>query len=359
MNDFPPWLSITHKKNTIETVIREFSDTFFSLNIPSTATPCFTILVGKKNKSDILRQLIKNRDNGFLADTHGQVHLWTDNSTLKSRSPTIYLDYELQVLCESQWIVTHAPGPELTLPVEWTSSSPTALNRRSLGRLLCGRVLAPLSDTTCYFQADLGGSRAVAAFLAEQAALPAVSDMPTPLLPTVLVVVNTTSRAYDCFAAEKKLLHYIIEILKTHYDISDAETYLKRHFKRIQVLGLPKHMSNLDRSNVLRTRLAAIRQESLIARRAHGADFTFLHLHSFAVSLLKNFCGDHQSTFSFSRSSRPGGLQPNDLEGHLTELLAIIPSEIWLFHLVSPLLASALTLANYPPGSHGQFDAHK
>ena len=90
------------------------------------------------------------------------------------------------------------------------------------------------------------------------------------------------------------------------------------------------------------------------ARMSDGALFRYKHLYALQGKLFDHFSSGTSCSFSFVLSSRPAAQSLNDFPCHLREVFALVPSEAWLWHFVSPLVASAIVLASYPPGSHGK-----
>ncbi|PPJ60731.1 hypothetical protein CBER1_11369 [Cercospora berteroae] len=349
---FCPLFTACHTRTASS--VTQFDDAFACLDIPLTATPLLTVLIGKRLKSEILRHFLRKSDDGFLADRHGQVYLWKDPKTQHLAAPTVFVDYELQSYHDSQWCGFVGPGECSVRSVDWIAGQPGVLARRSLGTLLSGRVFGPLCDTLCYFASDLGGLRSVASYLAEQAGLPPVSDLPTQALPSVVVVVETAAKTYDCHLGTSNLLESISHIMVRQHGLSmeDAAKHIAQHFKRIQVFGIRKGTGVQERANTVHRRLTDIRQEAMKSRELLGIAFSTNHTRAFLGKLLASFCLDIRKTFSFALNSRPDGACHDHLMEHVKEVFAILPSEAYLFHLLCPLLASALVLASFPPGAH-------
>ncbi|KAF2212515.1 hypothetical protein CERZMDRAFT_117698 [Cercospora zeae-maydis SCOH1-5] len=349
---FCPLITVTHSRTT--SCVAKFDKAFASLGLVSTATPLFTVLIGKRSKSEILRYFLRKTDEGFLSDRHGQVYLWKDLKTQQADVPTIFVDYELQGYHDSQWSEDVGPGVRLDRNVDWVTMKPGVLSRRSLATLLCSRVFGPLCDTLCYFSADLGGLRVVASYLAEQASSAPVSDLPLQVLPSVVVVVETTAKTYDCHFGTSTLLEAVSNIMVRQYGltIEAANANIALHFRRIQVLGIRKGASVQERAATIQRRLVDIGQEKTKSRNLLGTTLNMTHTNAFMGQLLEAFCSDYTKTFSFALGSRQDGANHRHLTKHIKEVYTALPSEAYLFHLLCPLLASAILLAGFPPGSH-------
>lgn len=123
------------------------------------------------------------------------------------------------------------------------------------------------------------------------------------------------------------------------------------HFREIRVLGLHKDISPELRSKLLRRCIASVSTSVQSARRASRMLFTTRHARAFLEMLVEDFCNG-QEKFDYIIASRTAGFSTQDLLNHVQQLLGIVPSDGWLWHTATPLLASALLLASYPPGSH-------
>lgn len=345
---YSPWLRLNHTQ-TSSTLV-EFPQAYTSLGFSAKATPVHTLLIGSKSKSELLRHLT-GKSQAHLNHGHGQILLWPDPGTLHSSSPSIFIDYELQTFHRSQWSTTSASESSCVRTIEWASATPGINSRRRIANLLGGRVLGALCDTICYFAGDLGGLQAVAVLIAEQAALPPRCDLPRGVLPTVTVVIET--KPDEC-GADSALMETIHKTMRNHYGLNESEIQLffERHFARLKVVTLRKRMSLRNRASAVQEALQDTREQFIPARAAHGTAFRTAHIQAFVSRSLDSFCANYEASFSFAARSRPDGFNDDDLLIHLQELFTIVPSDEWLFHLVCPLVSSAIVFTNYPPGSH-------
>jgi hypothetical protein len=347
------WLSLAASRASA--TISEYEHAFDRLNLPPSSCPSLTVMIGRKTKSELLHGLVERGSKDMMPRMHGQAYLYADKSS-KTEAPTIYVDYELQ-----SW--DHAQPNELAgvgLPQKHTidlfAQSEEAWSRRRVGNMICGRGIAPLCDTLCYFSMDLGGIRAVAASLAEHMSQKPSTDIPFSALPRVLVVVETMARNFDSHATEARVLAVTEEIWRRSApDARDSfTTRLRSHYYDVRVIGLAKRTKPQQKCAQLRKRLLCIRREVHLSRVASGLRYKRDHMFAFASKLIESVISVHAEPFSFVTASRPSRFCSIGLASHIEDLISLIPSEIWLCHLVVPLLSSSLILATYPPGSHGK-----
>ena len=328
--------------------IKESPHVLQSLPTPPSSCPSFVVMIGRAKKSAMLQQLLRGGDHHFLDQPHGQVHLWKDPSAIES----VFIDSELHSHDVPQWTFVDYDSPEVMRTAYWLDRTDGPFTRTRVGHLISGRVLSPIADVLCYFAADLGGTKAVAALLAAHIRLPPPSDTPDNCLPRVLIVVETASKNFDCAVAEGILLDTILQKFDSDTQ-SDLRSRLRRHFSQIRVVGLSKGIPTRETCIAFNKCLQTLRRDVSTARKLHGYLFIREHAHNFLSRLLDHFCAGYDRTFSFVLSSRPVDFSLTDFPAHLLELFTILPSQSWLWHLACPLIASSVILSSYPPSSHG------
>lgn len=306
-------------------------------------------MIGGSAKSKLLRELIATHAVSQLGP-HSTVHLWAEPRSYQWDTPRIFLDCELHRERLSMTQQHHAKKlPKRHRDISWAGQ----YGHAEIAHILYNRVLAPLSSVVCYFASDLGGLRGVAKLLAQLL----IFDMPgnrlrPDALPRALIVVDTSSYVFDSWEAETRLYKELdAALLESNLDPRELMPRLLDHFRDVRVLGLHKDSSPELRSRALRRRLASVSASVRSERRLSRTLFSSNHEHCFLSMLIENFC-DCRKQFDYIKASRAAGYYADDFLIHLKELLDIIPSEAWLWHTVVPLVASALFLASYPPGSH-------
>ncbi|KAK4974003.1 hypothetical protein LTR28_010799 [Elasticomyces elasticus] len=186
--------------------------------------------------------------------------------------------------------------------MDWADSSPGLFTRRKMGNLLCARVIAPFSAAVCYFASDLGGMRAVATLLAEQAVEKPPSDLPETVLPHVLVIVETASQDFDATVTESGFVESVVEImrsLKRYRREGDVHDALGLHYKQVRIIGLRRGTDVKSRATALRRRIVTMSKEASVARAACRLSFRLSHVQGLVGYLLDQFCRDY-ATLSHS-----------------------------------------------------------
>ncbi|KAK3117345.1 hypothetical protein LTR53_001396 [Teratosphaeriaceae sp. CCFEE 6253] len=203
-------------------------------------------------------------DRKELLDHHGQVYMWPDAETRGQAAPILHIDYELRTYSSAQWTSPFGPGSSRERQSKSYQGTLGPLVVRKLCNQLCARALGALCHTICYFVADLGRLRAVAALIAQQVVLDAASDLPAHTLPRVLVVVDTSSKRFDSAASEASLLQAIGEIMRTQHGFRETGDCLARvalHYHAICVLSIPRRDAARQRSTIVRHKMTAIVKE--------------------------------------------------------------------------------------------------
>lgn len=334
--------------------LEEWTDAFSSLSLSDAQSPDLISMIGGSAKSKLLRELITTTVAlPSQLGPHNKVHLWADPRSHRGDTPRIFVDCELHRE-RPPMAQQHRPAkaPQRYRDISWTGQHGHA----EIAHILYNRVIAPLSSVVCYFASDLGGLRGVAKLFADQLISDLPSNRPRPdALPRALVVVDTSSHIFDSWEAETRLYREIDTTLRdSDHDPCNLMPRLLDHFREVRVLGLYKDSSPELRSKVLQRRIASVSASVQSTRRLSRTLFTARHAFPFLSMLIDNFC-DGRERFDYIKFSRAAGYCVEDFPTHLRELLNTMPSEAWLWHTVAPLVASALLLASYPPGSHCKY----
>lgn len=343
-----PWISIVASKEKSTLWAQENLFTSISSKGPS-VRPSVITLVGAGRKGLLLSHLLEKPNDSDIYASHGKVRLILDPKSTRHDAPIIYVDCELQ---SDRRPSQRAPMTSWTQhEVMWSEENdPPA----QLPNIFVSNVLRPLSNVVCYFASDLHGIQGVSNLLAYQAIRSGAQNLPRSARAHILVVMDTTSNLFDPLIAQQKL-HASIKQAMTKYkdyiDTNDTDDDLRANFHSIQVLGLQKSWDHCVSSIVLRRRINSLAQEVYWGRRTSRRLFTVAHIDALADRMLARFCLD-KSSINFLRVSRPNQFAYKDLHTHLGELFRLMPSQSWLWRFGIPLIASALFLASYPPGSH-------
>jgi hypothetical protein len=330
------WISIT--KNSEETTLWAHERPF-TTGISSDACPSPITLVGRKRKTAILGQALGSHH----PTSHGQIRIIVDPSG-RHDAPIVYVDCELG----SEASATHGHQTAKfyrTRPIGW-------LQKEHVPNLFISHVLYPLSNVVCYFASDLHGIQGVSKLLAHQALQGKTHTLPLCASAHVLVVMDTNSEVFDPFLAQQRLHKEIIEAMRTSNTNScNPDDELRSSFHSIQVLGLQKSWDDSTSALAFRRRVSALSREIHWGRRTSRHLFNGIHMDALSDSIITQFC-NQKAAFNFIKASRPKYFVRNNLQLHLEELLSLLPSQSWIWQVGIPLIASALFLSSYPPGSH-------
>ncbi|KAF2194727.1 FabD/lysophospholipase-like protein [Zopfia rhizophila CBS 207.26] len=309
--------------------------------------PSLITLVGRKAKALFLSHILGRPHDTKLTDYHNQIRLLCDPKSSRDDNPLLYVDCEIQNQRPSSYFSQPAKNLGKSRPIEWMHAEDEAAQH--FADILSTNVLNPLSNVVCYFASDLSGVQGVARILANQVIRPKAHNLPSSALPHVLVVVETSAKVFDHVGVEHKLRADI----KSYANASNVDDDLRMNFHSIQVIGMQKNWNDHVRSLALRKRLVSLAREVHWGRRTSRHLFSVSHMDALADRMLDRFCND-KSSFNFLRASRPEKFTYRDLQAHLDEVLSLMPSQSWLWCFIVPLIASALFLASYPPGSHSE-----
>jgi hypothetical protein len=337
-----PWLTVrSADKNDLSFHLHQG----LSKNVSSGNTPPdVTTFIGTYHKSRFLACLL-----GYAKPLpqHGQVHAsvaTSHTSTATAAQPHVVLDCEVSS--------DSSPGFQ---PDQWTLEGQPA--SEEFADHVIHHILTPLSGVLCYFAADMQGLEGVVRALALQVVLPKAHTLPVKALPSILIVVETRSKAYDSNKAQQDVRDRVsraVAELKGCTTIEDATRDLGLSFQTIDVIGIQSMSSQRARTLQLSDRLSTLHNEVRWARRHSRYQFSAQHIDALSERIVSAFC-ENQRCFDFILESRPEQFDMRQIGNHIEELLALLRSGNWLWRVVAPLLASSFCLANYPPGSHCKF----
>ncbi|KAL1629898.1 hypothetical protein SLS56_005168 [Neofusicoccum ribis] len=333
-----PWIATSLTKSGRWRLV-DNAGALHSLSLSKAQTPDFVTLVGGHSKARLLQQLVAAPPLTPLG-THGQVHLRTEPRSCRSDIPRIFIDCEAHHDQPSTPLAEAQLGPQHHREITWANRPEPSLP--AIAHKLYARVLGPLSSVICYFAADLGGLRGVAKLIADQLVSGPPHLLQSEAIPRVLVVVDTSSSAFDASVAEARLLGDVGAALhELSRDPRDLWPNLLTRFHEVRVLGLQKHDSSEVRAKILRRRIVAISGSAHAARRASRTLLSAGHSVAFFGHLIENFCAGDEP-LDFIKASRPLGFSLKELPMHLGELFGTFGtpsrSEKYTFSLESCLL---------------------
>ena len=345
-----PWLCFLPKTDTC--VLHEETKAFSALKIRRQQRPIFVTTIGKRSKRRVLDVPIPACDIAPRRSRHC-VSFLQDAQSCDDEHPLVLLDCETDT--PSATIQPSDVPATKARNISWFNSNIRHPKTADLKKSLCNAVFAPFSHVVCYFAKDLGGVRGIAYMLAEYATTARACDLPSAAQPRALVVFETNSSSFDPGLVETNLLNRIKDNMVTRKHYSEpvqslVQADIDACFSSISVLGLRRDQPH--NTGRFHKRLHSLVEDAHRARQFSKAIFSFPHFQALSGLALDNFCLEKLSIFSFISASRPYDLSYTDFQGHLCEFINTIPCEAWLWHLVCPIVASALLLATYPPGSH-------
>jgi hypothetical protein len=314
--------------------------------------PSIVTVVGKRTKTSLLNKMLGNT---IPMPVHKDVFLW---SSPRMRGPVGCAPL-LVIDCGVQNSEQQPSNPAF-VDAQRPTVSWSMRKVRNFNAALCSQIFLPFSSVLCCFVGDLGGPKAVARWLAEQATAPKTSDLSS--VPRVVLVVETTSDAFDERIAADRAVDLIckaMQSLKKYSEPSDAQRDLQSCFVSIEVLGLQSWKSDLLRAKALKRRIIAMSDASMRERANMLTQFTCSHFLTLTNQLLLRFTGGSPDLFRFAHGSRASGFSTLLLESCLTDFLHQLSSQAWLWHFAAPIIASALLLSSYPPRSHSESYAQK
>lgn len=340
-----PWVTISHIAEG-SSCFKSYDAVFDSLKIDPQSTPTVVSFVGKHEKSKLLRHLIDTSELSYPLLPHGQVYLWADNATRNSRAPIVFLDCELQNSNSARWkdpILYESP--EISRQLSWLP----CCDHGTLVSLFSANVLEPLSSIICYFLEDFGTLKDIAQQIADRLLAPSILDSRSAILPDVLIVAQEPNSNSDPDAAQRLLEHFI------ERQREESTRSIRNCYRSIRVTYL-KRDNQAAKAEQLHTKLIKVQEDVLAVREAKRLLFGFTHTRTFAALLLQKFCNNPKAQFSLIAASRPKGYTSAEFHIHLQELMEMLPSEAWLWHVVAPLVAWCIAYASYPHGAHRKYD---
>jgi hypothetical protein len=337
-----PWLTFAASPggNTLT-----YHDPSNHLALKDNCKPAIVTLVGKRTKTVILNQLLGE---SVSVPVHKDVFLWSSSQLRSSggNAPLLVIDCGVQNSRQQQ-PPNFALGDTTRAALSWPMPDIGNINAA-----LCGQVFLPFSSVLCCFVSDLGGPKAVARWLADLATTPK-SDLPS--MPRILLVVETTSDAFDETVTAERMAALFDEA--THPNLLQTQHKAIRHFGTFEVLGLHSCKSNVIRARALKRRLTAMCDAAMRERASMLTQFTYSHFLTLTKQLISHLSTNNSTVFQFVTGSRAHGFSTLLLEPCITDFLQQLPSQAWLWHFAAPIIGSALLLSSYQPQAHSESSA--
>jgi hypothetical protein len=302
--------------------------------------PSIITVVGRKLKTTLLEQFL-----GTLSiPVHQQVYLRALPKRRGGPTPVVIIDCGV------------LRGHSATDPPR-NSTSWEIPAQENITATITSKVFSPFSGVVVYFVSDLGGLKSVVGWLAAHATSALASDL--PVLPRILLVIDTTSDSFDeSIAASRASSQLLVAMqnLKHYASQKQAQEDINCHFRDITVLGLKSTMTNEELGRIFKRRLLALSDLSVQDRSSAAVHFNLSHFQALSKKAIECLSRGEQ-TIRIAHMSRPHGFSIALFEHCLKDLFTQLPSQSWLWNFSSLLIASALLLSSYPPGSHGRYCA--
>lgn len=350
--DHSQWLSLEtqaqavffHYTDRIQNLIE-------SLPNPDTRYPGLIVLIGRKTKSLVLRELvsIERKPSLGVRSPHRGVHLHLDASSVFHENPVLYADASLPIALVSgatyQKVRCHeSVGRKLCR----NSGDTFDLTGIEAADYLYSRLLRPFSDVFCLFIADLGGLEPVTERLVswlEKAQTPTVPQTAHPIL--VLVVESEVPGIKTEREAKSKLLSMLEQ--KTPKSIFD-------HFFDVTVVSIfPEGKLSLQaRHRRVKERLRDALDQGQERRMGIGMLFSATHLAVFFRHACDHFGTTIDDPFNFIQTSRLRNPVSTEIDRHLARFLKHVRTPQELVKFAIPVIGSSFLLNAYPPDMHGE-----
>jgi hypothetical protein len=317
---------------------------------PDTRFPSLLVMIGKRTKSLVLRELVslERRYKFEIKRARRGIHLHVDASSLFQENPVFYADSYLPIRLISDSISqTESCHESIKRLLPRNSGDSSGLTEIEAADHLYARLLRPFSDVFCLFLEDLGGMPPVVERLVSWFEKGEASVAPKTSNPSLMLVIE---REAPGLKAERVVKEQLLRMLgqKTSRSIFD-------HFCNVEVVSiLPEGRLSLEaRHRRLKERLLDALDQGQERRMRTGMLLSATH---FAV-FFSHAC-DHLATtlyepFNFVKTSRLRNPVSTEMDKHLSMFLKHIRSLQQLRGFAIPVIASSLSLNAYPPDMHG------
>ena len=344
------WIDICQSQDGL--LLQEYHFPYQDLTGPK--EPEMIMFIGGKGKTAAMRKW------GLLpVETceHGKIHLRSVTRYTSNSCPLLIADCELHNNpCLDEALEGPIPPYMKQRPLVWSKCSGT--DPYAVSNLVYSKLLYNFSTTICLFANDLGGTLMTAKILASW--LQSQNNRPLDIPHPQIVILkepdglNLSQRGSNVsFIGE---LSQAVRLLSKHsgpMTRAHLEAQLTQRFGDVEVLTMPSH-SRSPTWKSIRSRIISSSMAIQRRRRENHMAFSADHLRAFFHLACDHFARDIVSPFSFIKASRGPNPIPPTLSSHLTYFMKKVnASEILDFAV--PVIASALTLDNYPPGMHCKF----
>jgi hypothetical protein len=316
---------------------------------PDTRFPSLLVLIGKKTKSLVLRELVslERRYKFRIRRARHGIHLHVDASSIFQENPVFYADSYLPInLVGDSISQTERCHESIKRLLPQSSADSSGLTEAADHLYAC--LLRPFSDIFCLFLADLGGMSPVVERLVSWFEKGETSVAPKTSNPSLMLVVESETPGPKVErVAKERLLRMLKE--KTPRSVFD-------HFCDVEVVSiLPEGRLSLEaRHRRLKERLLDALDLGQERRMKMGMLLSATHFAVFFSHACSHVTTNPYKAFNFIKTSRLRNPVSVEIDKHLSKFLKHIWSPRQLTDFAIPVIASSLFLNAYPPDMHGK-----
>lgn len=310
---------------------------------PDTRYPSLIVLIGRKKKSLVLRELVSVERKRKKQGRRG-IHLHIDAPSFSQDNPVLYAD---------SYLPTDLVGDSI-FPTERCheiikrSKHPLPLTGIEAADYLFARLLRPFSDVFCLFLADMGGMQSVVERLVSWLEKGQAAAAPKTASPSLILVVESDTPGRK---AEREVKEELLRLLEhnTSRNIYD-------YFFNVTVVSIftEGKLSLQATHRPLKERLLDALDQGQARRLKIGMLFSATHFAAFFKHACDHFVTTRDEPFNFIETSRLHNPVSLEIEKHLSRFLKHIRSPQELSEFAIPVIASSLLLNAYPPDMHGK-----
>ena len=319
---------------------------------PDTRYPSLLVLVGKKTKSLVLRELVAVERKYKIRTKRARrgIHLHLDASSIFNENPILYADCSLTTDLASDSISQVERCHEsIKRRLLWYSGEALQLTGIETVDYLFARLLCPFSDVFCLFLEDLGGMQSVVERLVSWLEKGQALAVPKPANPSLVLVVESDAPGAN---AEREVKEELFQILEQRTPRSIFDLFFDVTVVSIFPEG---KLSSQARHRRVKERLLDALDQGQERRLSVGMLFSATHFAVFFGHACDHFVTTLDEPFDFIKTSRLRNPVSAEMEKHLSRFLKHIRSPQELMDFAIPVVASSLLLNAYPPDMHGRF----
>ena len=306
------------------------------LTNPATQQPSVLLFIGRKAKTQALRELFPNHIKKGRND--GIATLRIDNTSLYSDHPVLF--------AESDPSATVASTPNTSchecesFPIRWANT----MTLHNAYDILHTRILCPFSDVLCIFADDFPNFNSVVDRLKTWAVTGGGSSPLEQVRPSVVIVKRGGG-------ASASPTHDLLEMQDVQFSLD--QKLLKDSYSSIKVLHLAdEQISPLARFRRLKELLWRQMDEMRNVRLRSRCLYSAVHLNKFFQMAVSQTAASVLRPFNFVTASRLGNEVGPDHADHLKSFFRLGVDHGLSNDIMGRFIASTILLDAYPPRMH-------